>query len=318
MNALVSPRKAAVPGWCSGRGWGWIWGEADETGALNAMTAESVAEALASVSLGRMFDLGVDVDERSFISTFHARTIVTTYCTAEGFKAAQGLDPKGVSFNTSLVAISDHAGTQIDALCHATFGKDDHFYNGFETRECRSDFGIVRASTSSMPPIVLTAVLIDVAARLGRDSLEPGFAIGPHELADALEGQGIDVAPGEAVFIRTGSLRHWGEAGHDHAALAGPDTAGITLAAARWLSEEKGAILVGSDTSTVEVLPPIDGGNASPVHKYLLVDQGVHMAELHYLEELSRERLYRFCYVALTPKVRGTTGAFAMRPLAVV
>ena len=57
-----------------------------------------------------------------------------------------------------------------------------------------------------------------------------------------------DVVPGEAVFVRTGSLRHWGETGSDHAALAGPDTAGITLAAARWLVEEKGAILIGSDT----------------------------------------------------------------------
>ena len=107
------------------------------------------------------------------------------------------------------------------------------------------------------------------------------------------------------MFVRTGSLRHWARGWHDHAALAGPDTAGLTLAAARWLVEEKGAILVGSDTSTVEVIPPLDGDNVSPVHKYLLVDQGVHMAELHWLEELARDRPYAS---ATSPSRRSCAG----------
>jgi kynurenine formamidase len=277
-----------------------------------------VREALAGVSAGRVFDLGVAVDHRSYISPFHARTVVTSYYTAEGFKREQGLDPAGVSFNTSVVLISDHAGTQLDGLCHATFGEDDHFYNGFRSGDERGDFGMRKASIAGVPPIVVIAVLIDVAAHLGCDNLEPAFAIGPDLLAETLDAQGVEVAPGEAVFVRTGSLRHWGEAGHDHEPIAGPDTAGITLAAARWLVEEKGAILIGSDTSTLEVMPPADGDNVSPVHAYLLVDQGVHMGELHILEELSAERVHRFCYIALTPRVRGVTGGFAMKPIAVI
>jgi hypothetical protein len=62
----------------------------------------------------------------------------------------------------------------------------------------------------------------------------------------------------------------------------------------------------------------VDGDNASPVHKYLLVDQGVNMGELHYLEALAEAAVHRFCYIALTPKVRGTTAGFALRPIALV
>lgn len=308
-------------GWRVGEGWGWIWGDEDERGALNAVTPASVLAAFGSVTTGRVFDLGVTVDRHSYLGRFHAHTEVVRFRTAPGLKREledEGMDTGGVSFNTSLVLISDHAGTQLDGLCHATFGDDDHWYNGFTSRNDTDDFGVTRAMVAGMPPIILSASLIDVAGHLGHDYLDAGFAITPDTLESALVSQGTDVAPGQAVFVRTGTLRHWGFAGRDHDALQGPDTAGLTLESARWLVEQKGASLVGSDTSTVEVMPPIDGDNASPVHKYLLVDQGVHMGELHNLEELAAERIYKFCYIALTPKILGTTGGFALRPIAVV
>src|SRR5262249_61267477 len=37
---------AAVKGWTRGKGWGWVWGKEDEVGSLNAMTAETVKQAL--------------------------------------------------------------------------------------------------------------------------------------------------------------------------------------------------------------------------------------------------------------------------------
>lgn len=314
----VPARMSPVPGWRRGEGWGWIWGTDDTIGALNAMTPDAVKESLGGVRHGRVFDLGLKVDTDSYLSPFHVKTSITSHRTARDFKRELGLDPDGVSFNTSLIVISDHAGTQIDGLCHAAFGADDHVYNGFASAEIGGDHGLARCSVADMPPIVLTAVLVDVAGFVGVPNLEAGFAIGPDLLSRSLDAQGIDIAAGEAVFVRTGSLRHWGDAGGDHAALAGPDTAGLTLASARWLVEEKGAILIGTDTSTVEVVPPSDGEGFSPVHAYLLVEQGVHMAELHDLEEIAEAGVRRFCYIALTPKLRGTTGGFAMRPLAVV
>ena len=115
------------------------------------------------------------------------------------------------------------------------------------------------------------------------------------------------IAVGDVVLVRRSAE-----------VLRGPDASGLTLAAARWLVEEHGAVLIGSDTSMVEVFPAVDGDTWHPVHEYLLVEQGVHMGELHHLENLSAEGIYQFCYVALVPKLRGTTAGFAMRPIAII
>ena len=52
-------------------------------------------------------------------------------------------------------------------------------------------------------------------------------------------------------------------------------------------------MMIGSDTSGLEVNPPsAPAGTGIPVHRYLLVDQGVHIGEFHNLEDLSRARAY--------------------------
>ncbi|MCL4853477.1 MAG: hypothetical protein KJZ78_19150, partial [Bryobacteraceae bacterium] len=57
----------SVKGWTRGRGYGWVWGKSDETGALNAVTGpQHVLRALGGVKTGRVFDLGVRVDRTSY------------------------------------------------------------------------------------------------------------------------------------------------------------------------------------------------------------------------------------------------------------
>ena len=120
------------------------------------------------------------------------------------------------------------------------------------------------------------------------------------------------------MLIRTGTLRYWGETGADHAKLGQHDSAGITLEGAKWLVEQKGAVLVGADTSGTEVgEDPALPGATIPVHEYLLVEQGVHIGEFHYLEDLSRSKVYRFTYVAMTNRLKGTVAGTALRPIAI-
>lgn len=307
--------------WAPGRGWGWNWADDDEVGALNAMTPAGILAALASVRDGQIFDLGVTVDRTSYLAPAHAGTEVIAYRTPDGLYRDGDFPDAGadrVSFSTSIVMVSDHAGTHIDALCHAASGEDRHWYNGFTAAEHGRDFGPDRCGAEGIPPIVAPGVLLDIPATIDRVELPPGYPIGVDDLKAALDGQDADIRPGDVVLIRTGTLRHWGRYGADHRRLAGPDSSGLTLAGARWLVEEKGAMMVGADNSTVELLPPVDGANVHPVHTYLLVEHGVHLGELHYLEELAAAGISRFCYVALPPKLRGTTGAFALRPIAMV
>ena len=126
----------------------------------------------------------------------------------------------------------------------------------------------------------------------------------------------MSLAPGDVVLVRTGTGRFWGDDGADHATIAEHDSAGPDLEATKWLVAENGAIMVGSDTSGYEVNPPPGSpGTGIPVHRYLLVDQGVHLGEFHYLEGLSQAKAYTFCYVAAVNKIKGAAAGLCLAPV---
>jgi hypothetical protein len=83
-------------------------------------------------------------------------------------------------------------------------------------------------------------------------------------------------------------------------------------------------MLVGSDTSGLEYVPKDEDTNAyrtkyksfMPVHNYLLIQQGVHIGEFHNLEGLAGDKVYEFCYVCTTGKVKGAASGFTLRPIA--
>jgi len=316
--SLAAALSAQHPrGWEKGKGYGWVYGSGDEVGALNAVSGPTqVLTALREIKTGKVYDLGVLLDRTSFKWPGHSPIEVMTYRSPHGQTVEERplLPPEALlRWHSCALFISDNVGTQIDSLGHIVHGEDRHWYNGFREAEHGGDFGIMKAGADTIPPVIARAILIDVAGWKGVDVLPARFAIGPEELQAALEKQGADVEPGDVVMIRTGVGGLWGDTGADHAKLAGHDTAGLTLEGAKWLVEEKGAVLIGSDTSGLEVA----GGEPFPVHVYLLVEQGVHIGELHNLEELARDRAYRFTYIALTNRIKGATAGFAMRPIAV-
>jgi kynurenine formamidase len=311
-------------GWTQGKGYGWVYGKTDQVGALNGiLTPERIAAALRATKTGRVFDLGVPIDRRSYRWPGHSPTEVMTYRSPEGAKRLRDMpamteSKRQIAWHSCALFINDNVGTQIDGLGHIVRSVDNHWYNGFKEADSGHDFGIRHADADSIPPVIGRAVLIDVAGWKGVDALPSNFAIGPKELQAALAAQKIDIDPGDIVLIRTGTLRYWGEAGADHAKIAEHDSAGITLAAAKWLVEQKGAAMIGSDTSGLEVgNDPALPGLAIPVHEYLLIEQGVHIGEFHNLEALAREKVYRFTYVGLTNRIKGTVAGFAMRPVAI-
>jgi kynurenine formamidase len=314
--------------WTQGRGWGWVWGPADEVGSLNEMTDASRLAAAKLVTRGKVYDLGVPYDRTSYKWPGHSPGEVLSFRTPEGVKRQRDLpfsdNRTGTAWHSCALFLSDNVATQIDGLAHATEGDDDHWYNAFTESEWGGNWGPRKCDAASIPPIVARGVLIDLAGFKGVEALPGHTAIGIADLQGALARQGTRLSPGDAVLIRPGTLRFWGESGADHATIAARDSAGITLEAARWLVEQQGAMFIGSDTSGLEYGPPPEQADAyremtgsfMPVHNYLLIQQGVHIGEFHFLEDLARDRAYEFCYVAATNKIRGTTAGFALRPLA--
>lgn len=314
---MPAVQAQSLRGWTQGKGFGWVYGPEDEIGALNAInTPDRILAAMRDVKAGKVYDLGVRVDRTSYKWPGHSPTEIMSFRSPVGLKTGKDLPlfaahPKGVGFHSCALFISDNLGTQIDGLAHITSGADNHWYNGFRESEHGTDFGVRKADANSIPPIIARAILIDVAGSRNVESLPAHFGVGPKELQAALAAQKMDVQPGDIVLIRTGTLRYWGETGADHAKIAAADSAGLTLEGAKWLVEQKGAVAIGADTSGVEV----DGD--IKVHEYLLVEQGVHILEFHNLEDLARDKAYRFTYMAMTNRLKGTVAGTALRPVAI-
>lgn len=314
----------AIKGWKQGRGWGWVWGQEDQVGALNAMSEESRRAALSLVKEGRVFDMGITYSRNSFKWPGHSPGEIMTFRSPEGVQRQADLEaalpknnPALTAWHSNALFMNDNVATQIDGLAHITLGEDNHWYNGFQESDWGGDFGVRKCDTPNIPPIVARGVLLDIAGLKEVDALPAHYGISPQDVDAALARQKIELKPGDVVLFRTGTLRHWGTDGADHEQIAEHDSAGITLATAKYLVERHGAMLIGSDTSGLEQAPAPSGSDSFiPVHKYLLVEQGVHIGEFHYLEDLAREQTYEFCYICTVNKIAGTVAGFALRPIA--
>ncbi len=314
--------SAIATGWKLGQGWGAIWGPEDEVGSLNAMTPRTMAAAAQLISSGQVYDLGVTYDRTSFKWPGHSPGEIITFRSPEGVKRQRDIpalaDAAGTVWHSCALFINDNVATQIDGLGHAVTGDDNHWYNGFTEADWGGDWGVRKCDGVTIPPIITRGVMIDVAAYKNLDALPSHYSITVDDIKKTLAMQNVSLEVGDTVLIRTGTLRYWDQTGSDHKKIAEHDSAGMSLEATKYLVEQHGAIMVGSDTSGYEKWPAPEGSTSfMPVHQYLLIEQGVHIAEFHFLEELSRDKVYEFCYIALVNKIKGTTAGFAMRPIAV-
>lgn len=327
-GAQFSPAQtggnSVIKGWKAGSGWGWIWGKEDEVGALNAMTDSSRAAALRLAQQGKVYDLGVTYSRRSFKWPGHSPGEIISFRSPTGETAQKEsvvdrkLNPSETLWHSNAIFINDNVATQIDGLGHVTVGADHHWYNGFKEAEWGGDFGVLKCDAVSIPPIVARGVLLDIAAARNVDELPAHYAITPADVDAALAREKVKLEPGDVVLIRTGTARHWGTDGDNHAKLGEHDSAGITLETAKYLVERHGAMLIASDTTGLEVGPaPMNSDSFIPVHKYLLIEQGVHIGELHYLEDLARDRVYECCYICAVNKIAGAVAGFTLRPIAI-
>src|SRR5215216_3962346 len=315
----VTPKK-----WEKGKGWGWVWGEDDEL----------TLKALSKVQEGNVYDLGLAYDRRSYKFVGHSSGEIMSFRTPEGLLLHPGDrelafveedNSLKTTWASNALFISDNVATQIDSLGHIYEGDPPHAYNGYRSEDIQSDFGLLKLGADTIPPIVAPATMIDVAASVGKYPLPESFGIGSDHLKEALDKQGVDIDPLDVVLVRTGTGSVWLDGsgvGANNSEVEGPDLAGLTVEGAKWLVEEKGALALGSDTSSLEVRPPKDqleeGTSFNPVHIYLLARQGVHILEYQNLEHLAEDKVYKFAYMLGVNKIRGTAAGTVLRPIGIV
>lgn len=291
------------------------WGAADEIGTLNLMTPESRLAILSRIASGRTYDLSVEyfVGMPSF---HHFGDPVYQYWLTHTPHGTVVDNPNGlgarmnskVSYTGDAISMYTHMGTHIDALNH--FGLDGKIWNGFTPEKHLGDKGWKKTGAETIPPIIARGVLIDVAAYKGHDTLPNNYRVNSADLKGALQRQKSTLAKGDVVLIRTGQARHYHDAGkylHEYP--------GINLDAVKWLVEDQGVMLLGADNLSLEAFPPEREDNWVPVHTYLLAERGVMFVEQMFLEDLARDQVYEFAFIAASLKLRGASGS-PMRPIA--
>jgi kynurenine formamidase len=281
--------------------------------------ASDVLRAAALVRRGQIYALARARFPGMPGSKAHPAFQVLSYRTPSGLSVGGDTPWKandvGFSFINELMIATSHSGAHIDALAHVTLAtpEGDHRWNNGRASADLGDFGPQRGDASELAPIWRRGVLFDVAAFRGVEYLEGGDPITASELGEIEAAQGVAIETGDVALIRTGAMLHWPDPERAAKASAGPD-----LSAARWLVE-RGVYATGSDTYAYEVVPPPAAPGPThpmPVHSFLLIDFGVYIMEFLDLEELARDRVYEFLFVALPLKIKGATGSM-IDPVAV-
>lgn len=220
--------------------------------------------------------------------------------------------PDGGSASNELIITGGHVGTHVDALSHVS--QDGCLYGGVDAEAGQRGGRHAEHGAERIPPMITRGVLLDVAATRGVEVLEGGHGITAEDLAAAAERAGAEPGRGDVALVRTGWARHF----TDPVAYIGHDSGvpGVTEDGARWLAE-RGVIATGADTTAYERIPPGTGHRVLPVHRILLVENGIHIIEHLDMEEASRQGLTEFLFVLAPLRIVGGTGS-PVRPVAVV
>lgn len=272
------------------------WGADDQRGAANRITPGKVTQARDLIRQGRIYQLGrVYESGMPLPATRHySLHIPQAYVTA-------GTN-QGVYHDEVVSAEIGQVGTQFDGLGH--FGIGDLFYNGNRRADFAQPGGLTRLGIENVGPIFTRGVLIDVAGLKGVAQLERGYEITVADVKAALSRQKVQITPGDMVVIHTGWGALWMK---DNARYLG-GAPGIGLGAAQLLADAE-VVVVGGDSSTVEVSPNPNASLAAPVHQLLIARNGIYLHENLATEELARDNVYEFAYVFSPLRLKGATGS---------
>ena len=294
------------------RNWG-RWGDDDEIGTLNLITAEKRRDAATLVRRGAVFSLALPLGsggpQRGSLRSNPMHVMTRT-----------GRDPESINglgdgsqYTDDMVVLYLQSSTQWDSLAHVFY--DGKLYNGFPAESVDNDGARHCGIDRSHDRFVSRGVLLDIARLHDVTTLPAGHAISADELDRAAEAAGVTVEEGDIVLVRTGLMATWHETGRrDPFYQPQP---GLHYEVATWL-HERGVAAVAADNLMVEAMGVVDGV-ICPLHMLALRDMGLCLGEFWDLEELAadcaNDGVYEFMLVAQALPFVGAVGS-PVNPLA--
>jgi kynurenine formamidase len=291
--------------------WG-RWGDDDEIGTLNFVTAEKRVQAAGLVKTGKIFDLGMAFDSQgpqdgSFrINPVHSMTFtpVDTIGAPDGMIAADDMVTMGLQ-----------CATQWDSLAHV--GYDGLFYNNVPAESVKTMTGATRNSFAKcVDRLISRGVLLDIARLKGVDRLADSTEITADDLTAAEERQGVKVESGDVLLVRTGTYQWFLEG--DKKRFMGPEP-GLGLSCAEWLYKREVAA-VAVDNWACEVWPSTIEGSAIPFHMVAIRDIGITIGEMFNFEDLAtdcaEDGIYECLFSGVGLKITASVGS-PLTPMAI-
>ena len=276
----------ALPRWfhdlaASVRNWG-RWGDDDEVGTVNLLTAEARRRGAASVATGRAFSLALPLSESEGIQLGFIPGRINPVRTMTQVNQPLGDDPEGVCTSDDLVVMGLQAATHWDGLAHVSYG--GRIWNGHPASSVTAA-GAHRCGIHRILTLAGRGVLLDVARARGVDRLAGGHAITGDDLDAAAELARVAVEPGDVVLVRTGQMALLRSG--DRMGYAAPSP-GLSTKSVRWLRDHDVAA-VATDTMVFEVWPAEDPAVLLPVHLLHLVDMGLTQGQNFVLDDLAAD-----------------------------
>jgi kynurenine formamidase len=282
--------------------WG-RWGDNDELGAINLITAEKRRFAAGLVRTGVSVSLARDVEKEKADDNpqpfLHEMT-------------RSGLDETQFSIDRYSVSYHGYAHTHMDSLCHMFH--EGKMFNGFAQQQVTPQGAGKLAVLNFKRGIFTRGILMDIARLKGVDYLEPGLPIYPGDLEAWEKKAGVKVSSGDVILIRTG---RWALRNAKGPWPASQKSAGLHASCARWLKQRDVAAL-GSDAAS-DVMPSGVEGVNQPIHQLVLIAMGMPIFDNCDLEavsqEAARQNRWEFLLTAAPLAVGGGTGS-PLNPIA--
>ena len=283
------------------------WGQADERGTLNLLTADKIASA------GRLIRSGRAV---SCARNFPVQPGPENPTPALHHMVMGGDDPcahgiPGMEVSLDFIGIAYHglASSHIDALCHVFV--DGHMYNGVAATEVRSTGARRNSIMAARDGIMGRGVLLDIPRLRGMPFVEPARPVTPEELTAAADAQGASVGEGDILLISVGRDAHRAQFKPNAGEM--PPLAGLHPDCIPWLYA-RGIAVLGSDAvhDPTPSPAPIEAWPI-PVHMCGLVAMGLHLLDNLYLIELeqacSAAKRWEFFFSVAPLRIERGTGS---------
>lgn len=292
--------------------WG-RWGDHDERGTLNHLSADATTRAVklvedgVTVSCARPigWEAAVDVPRPPQHYMIGSGDV---YRPGEGPDRQVAIDYFGLVFH-------GHTVTHIDSLAH--FFWDGKAYNGRPSSVVTVSDGATELDvTAACGGIVTRGVLVDTPMLRGTEAVERGDGVGLEDIGNAERECGFEVSTGDVLLLRTGQLGLREKRGPVDAYVAG--SAGPKPEILPFIHEREVAVM-GSDTGN-DVQPSPYERFTNPVHQVGIVGMGLWILDNAWLDDLAavcaaRQR-WHFMVAILPLRLPTVTGS-PVNPVAI-